>query len=84
MDLRPQLERLDWLICWSEDIDEGALTFAFRPLGSSPSCFSSVKRRVSGEASSAATSASAWLTTTTCERADAAPISRASGGIRSG
>ncbi len=32
LDLRPQLERLDRLICWSEDIDEGALTFAFRPL----------------------------------------------------
>ncbi len=32
LDLRPQLERLDRLICWSEDIDEGALSFAFRPL----------------------------------------------------
>ncbi len=32
LDLRPQLERLDRLICWSEDIDEGALGFAFRPL----------------------------------------------------
>ncbi len=32
LDLRPQLERLDRLICWSEGIDEGALTFAFRPL----------------------------------------------------
>ena len=32
LDLRPQLERLDRLICWSEGIDEGALSFAFRPL----------------------------------------------------
>ncbi len=32
LDLRPQLERLDRLICWSEDIDERGLTFAFRPL----------------------------------------------------
>ena len=32
LDLRPQLERLDRLICWSEGIDEGALGFAFRPL----------------------------------------------------
>ena len=32
LDLRPQLERLDRLICRSEGIDPGALTFAFRPL----------------------------------------------------
>ncbi|RYC32511.1 DUF1073 domain-containing protein [Lichenibacterium minor] len=32
LDLRPQLERLDPLICRSEGIDEGALSFAFRPL----------------------------------------------------
>ncbi len=32
LDLHPQLERLDRLICWSEDIDEGALGFTFRPL----------------------------------------------------
>ena len=32
LDLRPQLERLDRLICPSEGIDEGALSFAFRPL----------------------------------------------------
>ena len=32
LDLRPQLERLDRLILYSEGIDPGALTFAFRPL----------------------------------------------------
>ncbi len=37
LDLRPQLERLNRLICWSEGIDEGALTFASGPCGSSTS-----------------------------------------------
>ena len=32
LDLRPGLERLDRLILRSEGLDEGALTFAFRPL----------------------------------------------------
>ena len=32
LDLRPQLERLDRLICRSEGLDPGALGFAFRPL----------------------------------------------------
>jgi phage-related protein (TIGR01555 family) len=32
LDLRPQLERLDRLICASEGIAAGALSFAFRPL----------------------------------------------------
>ena len=32
LDLRPQLERLDRLICRSEGIDPGGLGFAFRPL----------------------------------------------------